>query len=82
MWRVNALFYDDPYLFQPRRAAARRRLPGQEAPYLRSERQTIFRLPRTQAMIFTIHTYVVPRAALTEAQLEGLEAVEPARAAE
>ena len=82
MWRANALLYDDPALFQPRRSTARRRLPGQEAPYLRSERQTIFRLPQTQAMVFTIHTYVVARDALTEAQARGLEAVEPARAAE
>ena len=82
LWRVNALFYDDPELFQPRRTEARRPLPGHLAPYLRSERQTILRLPGTQAMVFSIHTILVAREALTEAQRDGLDQVAYARAAE
>jgi len=31
------------------------------APYLRSERQSILRLPDTGAVVFSIHTYVVAR---------------------
>lgn len=61
MWRFNKLWYDDPELFQPRSAAMPRRIsPGEAAaPYIRSERQCIVRLPQTGAAVFTIHTYVV-----------------------
>lgn len=61
MWRANALFYEDPSLFQPR-LEADPRLPEGDAPlYLRSERQSLLRLPKTGAVAFTIHTYVVAR---------------------
>ena len=32
-------------------------------PYLRSERQVIWRLPESGGVLFTIHTYVLRRAA-------------------
>jgi hypothetical protein len=60
LWRFNALHYADPALFQPRSMHARR--PGEErhtARYLRSERQTLIRLPKTRAVVFGIHTFVV-----------------------
>ena len=60
LWRFNALRYADPTLFQPRSMYARR--PGEErhvARYLRSERQTLIRLPKTCAVVFGIHTFVV-----------------------
>jgi hypothetical protein len=60
LWRFNALRYADPTLFQPRSMYARR--PGVErhvARYLRSERQTLIRLPKTRAVVFGIHTFVV-----------------------
>ena len=60
LWRFNALRYADPSLFQPRSMYARR--PGEErhdARYLRSERQTLIRLPKTRAVVFGIHTFVV-----------------------
>jgi hypothetical protein len=60
LWRFNALHYADPALFQPRSMYARR--PGEErhtARYLRSERQTLIRLPETRAVVFGIHTFVV-----------------------
>ena len=60
LWRFNALRYADPTLFQPRSMYARR--PGEErhvARYLRSERQTLIRLPKTRAVVFGIHTFVV-----------------------
>lgn len=60
MWRFNALWYDDPDLFQPRSVKAPRPVRGHgQAPYLRSERQTVLRLPRTGAVVFSIHTYVL-----------------------
>jgi DNA-binding MarR family transcriptional regulator len=60
LWRYNALSYADPELFQP----VRRRAPGPDVPeaafrYLRSERQSILRLPRTRACVFSIHTFVL-----------------------
>jgi hypothetical protein len=60
LWRYNALWYEDAELYQPRSAQEPRHIkdPG-TAPYLRSERQTLLRLPQTQAVIFSIHTYVL-----------------------
>lgn len=60
MWRFNALWYQDPELYSPRSIHdPRDRSHGQEAPYMRSEQQVILRLPKTRAVIFSIHTYVV-----------------------
>ncbi|TDK51283.1 heme-dependent oxidative N-demethylase family protein [Antarcticimicrobium luteum] len=63
LWRFNALWYDDPDLHQPRREAEKR--PHRRAAadqYLRSERQSVLRLPRTRAVVFSIHTFVLARA--------------------
>ena len=61
LWRANWLIYDDPTLFQPRQEDDPRRTPTRGAgQYLRSERQTLRRLPRTGAVVFTIHTTVMP----------------------
>ena len=54
MWRFNKLPYVDADLHQPYK-----REEAEEMPFTRSERQCILRLPQTQAVIFTIHTYVV-----------------------
>nr|WP_321252301.1 DUF3445 domain-containing protein [uncultured Ruegeria sp.] len=60
LWRFNALWYDDAELFQPRSTSEPRKIrdPG-NTPFLRSERQTILRLPQTRAVVFSIHTYVL-----------------------
>jgi hypothetical protein len=57
VWRRNWSVHDDPALF----------LPGDHEPpadrghlYLRSEYQTLRRLPRTDAIVFTIRTQQVP----------------------
>lgn len=64
LWRYNLLHYDDPTLFQPRSEQARRPHVDQEtAPFTRSERQCLVRLPKTGAVVFSIHTYVVARRA-------------------
>ncbi|SPH20834.1 hypothetical protein ASD8599_01575 [Ascidiaceihabitans donghaensis] len=66
LWRFNQLWYDDPSLHQPRSVVSPREIregPG-EAQYYRSERQCIFRLPETQAVVFSIHTYVLDRASV------------------
>lgn len=63
LWRSNALWYDDPSLHQPRRAGDRRsRADPETAPWFRSERQCLLRLPATRAVVFSIHTYILTRA--------------------
>ena len=60
VWRFNALYYEDPNLFQPRSVNQRRRKPApNKVKYFRSERQTIIKLPESGAIIFGIHTFVV-----------------------
>ena len=54
LWRFNKLRYADADLHQPRR-----RETGSDMPFTRSERQCILRLPESDAVVFTIHTYVV-----------------------
>lgn len=61
LWRYNRLWYDDPELHQPRSANEPRRiLPDQQAaPFIRSERQCVVRMPKANIVVFSIHTYVV-----------------------
>ncbi len=60
LWRFNALCYDDPALFHPRTESAPKALDHpDDAPFLRSERQCVLRLPQTGAVVFSIHTFVV-----------------------
>lgn len=67
LWRFNALWYQDATLFQPRSLTERRvQTAPQDAPFLRSERQCILRLPKTGAVVFSIHTYVVARDSLLQ----------------
>lgn len=54
LWRFNKLRYADADLHQPYKQ------PLSDARhFIRSERQCILRLPQTNAVVFTIHTYVV-----------------------
>ena len=69
--RFNKLWYADPALFQPRSAHDRRpERFAKRADYLRSEHQIVMRLPKTKAVVFVIHTYVVPRSKLSGDPLE------------
>lgn len=61
IWRANLLNYDNPALFQPHKEADPRPVGSAVSPFERSERQTLFRLPHTQAVVFAIHTTVVRR---------------------
>ncbi len=60
LWRANYLTFADPTLFQPQREADRRETDPSTDRFIRSERQTLFRLPQTQAVVFAIHTTVAP----------------------
>lgn len=64
LWRFNALWYLDPDLHQPRATEDKRPHTGPNGPYMRSERQTLLRLPLTGAVVFGIHTFVVRRSDL------------------
>ncbi len=66
LWRANANAQLTGDLFAPMtEAEARRRKPvPPDAPYLRSERQCLVRLPRTGAVVFSIHTYMLERASV------------------
>ncbi len=61
LWRYNKLWYEDPELYQPRSAAAPRRISpdARAAPYIRSERQCVVRMPLSNIVVFSIHTFVV-----------------------
>lgn len=66
MWRFNALWYQSPELFSPRAESdPRDHSHGEDAPYMRSEQQVILRLPRTRAVVFSIHTYMLHRDDVT-----------------
>ena len=54
LWRFNKLRYADADLHQPYRRGVKDVMP-----FIRSERQCILRLPQSDAVVFTIHTYVV-----------------------
>ncbi|MEM7497669.1 MAG: DUF3445 domain-containing protein [Pseudomonadota bacterium] len=80
LWRINWLVYGDPVLHQPffRDGAE---TPGHgktwqpEGPfYLRTERQTLRRLPRTGAVAFGIKSSVTPVEALAPSEAAGLSA--------
>lgn len=69
LWRFNALWYETADLHQPRRENARRTpVDPSSAPFLRSERQCLVRLPSTGAVVFSIHTYVLSRDAIEAGQ--------------
>jgi hypothetical protein len=61
LWRFNQLWYDDPELHQPRSATAPRRIVPDRAaaPFIRSERQCVVRMPLSGIVVFSIHTFVV-----------------------
>ncbi|MFN5995666.1 MAG: heme-dependent oxidative N-demethylase family protein [Paracoccaceae bacterium] len=58
LWRMNFFTYDDFLLHHPRVEGDWRRQPTGKS-YVRCERQTLVRLPETQAVLFAIHTIVV-----------------------
>ncbi len=66
LWRFNAFPYASAELHQPRSVTQRRaEVDPDSAPFWRSERQCLVRLPESQAVVFSIHTYVVQSAAIT-----------------
>ncbi|MCU0907513.1 MAG: DUF3445 domain-containing protein [Rhodobacteraceae bacterium] len=70
LWRANAHWSAAP-LFNPRDEGAPAPPPPAD-PWIRSERQCLLRLPRTGAVVFSIHTFCVRAADLTDAQRAAL----------
>jgi hypothetical protein len=73
LWRMNAFVYFDPTLHQPKPEHAPR-TDRSGGDFVRSERQTMLRLPKTDAVLFAIHTYVVAADSIdpeTRATLDG-----------
>ena len=70
--RSNAFLYEAPDLFQPRRESDPRPAGDAGSPFFRSERQCLVRLPETGAVAFSIHTILMPSAALTDEDLRAL----------
>lgn len=69
LWRWNAHWYADPVLFRVRpENDPRHAVVEHDAPFLRSERQCILRLPRTRAVVFSIHTFMLARADVPTAE--------------
>lgn len=64
VWRRNWLVHDDPELHQPSPPEHRSAPSVPDGLWLRSERQTLRRLPASGAIVFTIRTQQVPFAAV------------------
>lgn len=71
LWRMNYLTYDDFVLHQPRVEGEKRPQPADHV-FIRCERQCLLRLPVTNAVVFTIHTYVVDAGNVTPEELAAL----------
>jgi hypothetical protein len=65
VWRRNWSIHDDPTYFLPDPTPPREVEPP-DGLWLRSERQTLRRLERADAVLFTIRTQQIPLAVLTE----------------
>lgn len=70
LMRANYLRYESSELFHPLSEEGPR--DRGKSRYMRVERQCFKRLPVSKAVIFTIHTYIVPITALTKTQLDAL----------
>jgi hypothetical protein len=72
VWRANYLRYNTPALYHPLREGEHRPFDPALPAWVRVERQTLLRLPATRAIVFTIHTFVVPAETLTAEETAAL----------
>ena len=75
--RANFLIYTDPELHQPRGEGVPKLIDPDAPRFVRVERQTFRRLPETLAVVFAIHTYVIPAASLDPDSYAALLALKP-----
>jgi dimethylamine monooxygenase subunit A len=71
LWRMNYNVYAEADLFHPRSESDLHQV-RRAGRYLRSERQVLLRLPKTGAVVFTIHTYLVTLESLSPEARTGL----------
>ncbi|MGM0586642.1 MAG: heme-dependent oxidative N-demethylase family protein [Pseudomonadota bacterium] len=80
LWRANWHFAAGPEIVTPMAEADKdpegydRAEPDADLRWLRVERQTVLRLPRTQAVVFGVRTLMSPVEALTREQWRALDA--------
>ena len=78
LMRANFLIYTDPELHQPRLEGQGKPLPPGLARYVRVERQTFRKLPKTRAVVFAIHSFVVLATSLPDDAYRELARLKPA----
>ena len=72
LWRANWYLYKDPELFSPQRESLSHTTQKSFFDgnfWVRVERQTIFKLPLSNFLVFGIHTFVVHRSSLSSEQI-------------
>ena len=76
LWRANWYLYSNPELFSPQEESLSHTTQKSFFEgnfWVRVERQTIFKLPRSNSIIFGIHTFVVHRSSLSSEQILSLK---------
>jgi hypothetical protein len=79
LWRSNWLRYVSPNLPHPLSETQTRPRPPTDQGYLRTEKQMIFRLPQTGAVVFAIHTYLLAMETLSEDDRASIRSAEERR---
>ncbi|MDB5665302.1 MAG: hypothetical protein JWS11_1845 [Cypionkella sp.] len=64
LWRMNFHIYESGELFHPM-SESYRHPTAREGAFMRAERQCLLRLPVTDAILFSIHSYQVPLESLS-----------------
>jgi len=72
LMRANFLIYTDAELHQPRLEGESKPFPPGAVRFVRVERQSFRKLPKTQAVVFAIHTFVVPALSLPKEAFQEL----------
>jgi len=75
--RANFLIYTDPELHQPRGEGISKPMNPNAPRYIRVERQTFRRLPKTHAVVFAIHTYIISESQLSPEEHAALATFRP-----
>lgn len=72
MWRANFLLHDNPELFQPEGENTSDPWQPDIPCWVRVERQSLLRLAESGAVVFSIHTCVVPLSSLGDTERDAL----------
>ena len=75
--RANFLIYTDAQLHQPREEGVAKPMDSDAPRYVRVERQSFRRLPKSLAVVFGIHTSVIPASALSKDEHDALRQLKP-----